>query len=173
MSVVKTAYCGRFVDLGYTVLASVLATPSAACECSAHELDRYVTRGELIGLLDTDRVLSKSVCIGRRRSLAMIFEGTSKGNGTLRLANLHLRIVDQHDDGAVYENSILRVAFEDSNADGYCDLVVSGTVRLTGEKESDPVSSAPLRVEYRYAPESGTFVEVSRNSPVEIDLSRR
>ena len=63
---------------------------------------------------------------------------TARRNGMLEFANLKLRILKEYDDGMVYVGGLLHVEFIDISGDGYKDLVVTGTVIHTGEKEEDP-----------------------------------
>jgi hypothetical protein len=84
------------------------------------------------------RVLETRVNICGGVKLNALIEETAKGNGLLSIANLKLKVIDEHDDGAVYSGAMPRVEFADIDDDGLKDLVVSGIVEYTDEK-SDTV----------------------------------
>jgi len=70
----------------------------------------------------------------------VILGGTSRGNGTLKIHNLNLRIFDQHDDGVVYEGDVLNVDFKDLNDDKLNEIIITGILKYAGDNESDPVN---------------------------------
>ena len=111
--------------------------------------------------------LAGSAAVARGLDLPTRFEVTGQGNGTLAIANLLLRVYKAHDDGALYEPFGLTLDFADLGHGGYCDLVVTGSVRLTDDK---PAGRTPLIYIYRWEPAQNGFRETYRHAPLAIDL---
>jgi hypothetical protein len=49
------------------------------------------------------------------------------------------------------------VEFVDITGDGYKDLVIVGTLKHTGEKESDPIRTEPIALIYVFDPKENQF----------------
>ena len=114
-----------------------------------------------------DRVVE----VGRGIRLPVTIEVTVRRNGTLKVANLELRVLDEYDDGQVYEGGLLHVEFVDVTGDGFKDLVVTGIYVHTGEKEGDPVTREPVTSVYVFVPDKGKFRCAFHCGP-EIEMSR-
>lgn len=100
----------------------------------------------------------REIEIGPGVKFAAVVEVTVRGNGTLRVANLdELRVFDEYDDGAVYVGGLLHVEFVDITNDGYKDLVITGTVVHTGEKETDPRTYETVTSIYVFDPKKKEF----------------
>jgi hypothetical protein len=110
------------------------------------------------------------VKIGKGETLSGVLSLTSKGNGTLRLANLLLRVFDEHDDGIVYKDSCLKVQFKNINNDGYLDLDVSGIALTTDEKSDKPLDEQKVELQYRYVPKERRFVKTTKQHYDFIEL---
>ena len=151
--------------------ATSLWASMVLADCVPQDLSAFITRAQMADLMDRGEVRRSRLAMGDGKELLMVFEGTSKGNGTLQLSNLLLRIYDRHDDGVLYKDGLLTLRFEDLNQDGWCDIHVTGTVLLTGEKESDPVLSVPLEVIYQFRPATGNFIDVSQLAPIWLNLA--
>ncbi len=82
----------------------------------------------------------QTIDIGPNVKIDATVEATVRRNGTLRVANLKLKVLDEYDDGSMYVGGLLHVEFTDISGDGLKDLVITGTVANTGDKESDPVT---------------------------------
>lgn len=95
---------------------------------------------------------------------------TNKGNGTLTLPNLSLRLFDQHDDGVVYRGGLLTLDVVRLGKDRYASLIISGILQRTGEKESDPVDEGAVVFIYQLDCRRGKFVQTYRRSSVEIAM---
>ena len=95
---------------------------------------------------------------------------TSKGNGTINLNGLLLRVFDQHDDGIVYKNGYLDLKTKDMNADGISELIISGYLKHTGEKETDPVSFESITNTFSLNCETGYFEKAQSNTDYSIEL---
>lgn len=106
---------------------------------------------------------------GRGIRLPVTIEVTVRRNGTLKVANLKLRVLDEYDDGQVYEGGLLHVEFIDVTGDGLKDLVVTGIYVHTGEKPGDPVTREPITSVYVFEPGKAEFRRTFHCGP-EIDL---
>src|SRR5947209_2083767 len=80
----------------------------------------------------------KNIHVGGDVDAKVTIDVTAKGNGLMRVLNLTLKVFDTCDDGQVYVDGLLHVEFVDLKGTGYKDLVITGTVVHTGEKETDP-----------------------------------
>lgn len=74
-------------------------------------------------------------------ALPATVEVTSKGNGTLSVGNVAVRVYDDHDDGNLYEPRMLRVLTLDLDDDGWMDLLIVGRRLETGEKGGQVIAS--------------------------------
>lgn len=101
--------------------------------------------------------------------LAATIEVTAKGNGAMRIGSLNLRVFDSHDDGEYYENGLLDIEFPDMNGDGRRQMVVSGIVCFTDEKEDRVLRREHVVYIYAFQPD-GKFKEVYRNTKFRIDM---
>lgn len=100
-------------------------------------------------------------------------EMTSKGNGTLRVANLHFRLYDDHNDGVLFDKRCLNVTLKDLNHDGILDLEVSGAIQEMDEKDEDKVLRTRfIRKGYIYDQKTKTFVPGSGPVDKDFELKR-
>jgi hypothetical protein len=113
----------------------------------------------------------RTVEVGRGIRLPVTIEVTVRRNGTLKVANLELRVLDEYDDGQLYEGGLLHVEFIDVTGDGLKDLVVTGIYVHTGEKEGDPATREPITSLYVFVPDKAEFRRAFHCGP-EIDMSR-
>jgi len=97
-----------------------------------------------------ERVLRQVVDVGRGMKLTALIEETNKGNGLLTLGALKLKVVDEHDDGAVYAGAIPHLEFVDIDGDGVKELVVNGTVEYTDGKTDAVHERESFVFIYRY-----------------------
>ena len=112
--------------------------------------------------------LAKEIVIAPNVKLVAKIEVSAKGNGSLQIANLNLKIFDDHNDGVYYENEMLNVDFFDIDGDGKREMVVSGIVCFTDEK-GDKVLRREAVV-FIYALQADrTFKQVYRNTGFKID----
>lgn len=96
---------------------------------------------------------------------------TSKGNGTIDLNGLVLRIFDQHDDGIIYKGGHLDLETRDIDSDGINELVFSGELVHTGETESDPIYSEPITSIFSLNCKTGYFYKMKSISEYSIIIS--
>lgn len=85
------------------------------------------------------------------------FSITNKGNGALEIGNIGIRIYDAHDDSTFFKNYLLNNHLEDINSDGYLDIVLSGTVLKTNEKNGKITDNHKLKTVFFYVPSEKTF----------------
>lgn len=97
-----------------------------------------------------ERVLRKVIDVGHGMSMAAVIEESNKGNGLLTLGALTLKVVDGHDDGAVYAGAMPHVEFIDIDGDGVKELVVNGVVEYTDEQTDAVREREPFVFIYRY-----------------------
>jgi len=84
---------------------------------------------------------------------------------------LLLRIFDQHDDGIVYKDNYLNLELKDTTSDGNNELIFSGSLKFTGEKESDPVRFEPITVVYSLNCDTGKLSLLKNTSDYSIELN--
>lgn len=101
----------------------------------------------------------RTLSLGKSLVIPVLLEGTTKGNGSIFMHNISVRLFDQHDDGMVYENT-LTVDIQDITGDGLKELLISGMLKFTGEKENDPVEYKPVVIVYTFDCESGYFKKI-------------
>jgi hypothetical protein len=119
--------------------------------------------------LDGELRYDCAIDVGGGRRVPVSVTVTVRRNGTFKVANLSLRVWDEHDDGQVYEDGLLHVEFVDVTGDGFRDLVITGIVRHTGEKERDPVTREPVTSIYVYEPAKREFRRTFHRGP-NIDI---
>ena len=100
----------------------------------------------------------------------VILEGTPKGNGTLKIHNLHLRVFDQHDDGIVYEGGLLKIDFKDLNNDKLNEIIITGILKHTGNNESDPANYSPFTQIFSFNCKTGLFMNLYKTDGYSIEL---
>lgn len=108
--------------------------------------------------------------LGQDVSFPARLEVNSKGNGLLGICNLNLKVYDDHDDGRLYEGSLLRTVFTDLDEDGFRDLIISGRVLHTHEKSGQTESAEDVVFVYMFKPGTKQFRETYRRATFEISL---
>lgn len=96
-------------------------------------------------------------------------EVTSKGNGTLDILNLSLRVYDSHDDANLYKDRMLLIEFTDLNEDGYLDLMVTGIYQVTPEKGDGIVEESILVFMCHFDPKTTEFKKIYQQMPHDIE----
>lgn len=99
---------------------------------------------------------------GERREICL--ETTTKGNGGLSIGNLVIRMLDNHDDGFVYEPECLEIRFVDLDADEVEELVVEGNAVQT----ELPHRVLTVRGVFTFDVARGRFEIVSLAGPVDF-----
>ena len=95
-------------------------------------------------------------------------EVTSKGNGTLEVFNLSLKVYDGHDDTAVYKDQMLLIEFTDLNEDGYLDLMVTGIHQVTPEKGDGILDESIVVFMCHFDPRTTRFKKAYQQMPREL-----
>ena len=121
-------------------------------------------------LVNKSSQVNRSVALNKRFKFVSQLEGTSKGNGTLTIHNLNLRLYDQHDDGVVYEGGSLRFDLKDLTGNGINELIVTGILKYTGETETDPVSFDSFTQIFTFDCQSGLFISLYKTGDFSIEL---
>jgi len=116
---------------------------------------------------------SSALTLSKSITVPVTYDTTKKGNGTIAISNLVLRIFDQHDDGTVYQNDFLQLATKDLNSDGISELIFTGILKHTGDKETDPSYIEPITAIYSLECKTGHFVKLQQSSNYSITLSNK
>jgi hypothetical protein len=109
---------------------------------------------------------TKVIALGKGVSITAKFELTEKGNGGLTIPGWGLRVYDAQRDGVTFRNYLLACEWRDTNADGYLDLVVSGTAQYWSEKGDRLEVEKPITAVFTYDAATKAFVKVQ--CPTEI-----
>ena len=113
---------------------------------------------------------SDELILGTGAVLPARVEVTSKGNGTLTIANVKVRVFDDHDDGMVYLGGMLGTRFVDIDRDGYLDLLLSGIVEFTGEIAGSVTRREAVVTIYMFDPTTNRFTRTCFEGPSELQL---
>jgi hypothetical protein len=135
----------------------------SSCATLPHLVSREQVRG-----LDDRQVLEGVFRPKRGVAIPYTFEITSKGNGSLVFGSYAIRIYDAHDDGFLFDGFLLDQSQRDINSDGWLDLIVTGAVLMTGEKESDPSSTRPVRAVFLFDPLADSFTNTVSDDAVYV-----
>lgn len=84
-----------------------------------------------------ERIWEKPIHLGHGITRTATVLITNKGNGTLAIRNVNVRIVDCHADQTLFVPYLLRTEFEDVTADGYKDIVIHGTVSFFEDEDME------------------------------------
>ena len=109
---------------------------------------------------------TKVIALGKGVSIEAKFELTEKGNGGLTIPGFGIRVYDAQRDGITFRNYLLTCEWRDTNADGYLDLVVSGTAQYWSEKGDRLEVEKPLTAVFTYDAATKAFAKVQ--CPTEI-----
>lgn len=133
--------------------ASVIASP-------------VVLTGHFKKSLDERRPVTLMISFPQGVALQGTVEATDKGNGTLTLGELSLRLQDLHDDGLIYAgDGVLQL---DTIDVGRPALIVSGIALRTGEKENDPQVPQAVSAVYVLDCGKGRLTTAFSNTPVSL-----
>jgi len=133
--------------------------------CTPQSLDMSKLISESITTsLSEKRPVKAEITLSEKLNIPVTFEATSKGNGTINIQGLLLKVFDQHDDGTIFKDDFLRLKTQDLNGDGILELIFSGTLVHTGEKESDPATLEPIKAIYTLDCNSG-FIKIFESVP--------
>jgi len=117
--------------------------------------------------------LVTSINLGKGLKIEAVLDKTVRGNGTLLIGNTLLRIRDLFSDDLVtYHNEYLDVSCKDINADGINELIVSGIIKLSNRESSEVEMKSSVFI-YSYSKSENKLVELFKNSPIEIDLTKK
>jgi len=151
------------LNLLWLVLGLVCFSPATRAE-SVRRKDFY---HPVDGMQGEERYVKK-FDLGGGVSANVTIDVTAKGNGYMAVLNLHLKVFDEHDDGAIYDGGLLQIDFIDLAGGGFKDLVISGLVIYTGEKATSPRSSEPVVFIYRFQPKERTFKLVYKRASFDL-----
>ncbi len=162
----------QFKNLSAVIIVLItLAVPTFACSepknkiLVSSSLDKLFTQ-----LVNNNSQIQRRLEFNNKLQFNVMLEGTSKGNGTLKIHNLNLRLFDQHDDGVVYEGGLLKIDFKDLNNDKLSEIIITGILKYTGENESDPVSYESFTQIFSFDCKAGLFVNLYKTGGYSIEL---
>ena len=115
---------------------------------------------------------SNEVVISNEVIKTVEIEVTSKGNGSMKIGNLYLKVYDTHDDGDFYEGHMLKIEFIDINKDGYKDIILTGIRCKTEEKGNLVVQREGVFLIFLYDFQSDHFVKSYSSEPCLDELSK-
>src|SRR5713226_3522996 len=101
--------------LSFVILVAISSTGGRA-----GEIER-IRRSDLKPAKDGmpgEEELTREVVVAPDVKLLAKIEVSAKGNGSLRIANLDLKVFDGHNDGIYYEHEMLNIDFSDIDGDG-------------------------------------------------------
>ena len=154
-----------------TVILIALAISTVACAAPKNKILESSSLNELFTqLVNSHSQTQRTLKLNSNLQFTVTLEGTSKGNGTLKVHNLYLRIFDQHDDGLVYEGNSLNIDFKDLNNDKLNEIIITGTLKYTGNNETDPVSYKPFTQIFSFNCKTGLFITLYKASNYSIEL---
>lgn len=117
-----------------------------------------------------ERAWEKDLTLGDDLIMRASMSVTNKGNGSLRIGNLSVRVYDSHNDGFAYKNNMLLVEFTDVNGDGYLDLVVTGIYLVMSETLDDMIiEQHPVCLIALLDPKTGKFTVGYTRKPAELE----
>ena len=121
---------------------------------------------------DRDGMPGEQICrgdvdLGAGLKLPFALAGTNKGNGTLEIANLKLRILDDYDDSMIYDGSLLNAEIVSLDETDGKYLIISGTAIHTGEKGNERLPEGVFFI-YRFDRVTKTFSRVYKHAGFDL-----
>lgn len=163
---------GSFTDLMWASLLSVMLflvlRTTAAQSASVERLSRKDLK-PLKSEFPGEQGLKREITLAPDVKMTATIEVSNKGNGSLRIGNLNLRTVDDHHDGAYYENEMLDIDFTDLDGDGKREMILSGILCFTNEKDDKVLRREAIVFIYKLQPDR-TFKLVYRNTDFHLDI---
>lgn len=155
---------------GFLFAAVFAFVPTISLSAESGVISRDEIRASFSTLADDEGAKDFSVDLGKGKLAPVHMEVTRQGNGTLSILNLNLRLYDEHDDSAVYKTGSLDIDGVDLNDDGRIDLVVSGIVLHTGEKETDPKTEESVVFVYVQDSSGSKFNRAYKKGSIEVAI---
>lgn len=103
---------------------------------------------------------TREIALGHGVTVTAKFELTEKGNGGLTIPGFGIRVYDASRDDVTYRGYLLRCEWKDTNADGYLDLVVSGTAQIWSEQGDRVEIEKDITGVFTYSPAKQAFTLV-------------
>lgn len=147
-----------FYSSYYRLIFSLVISISSSCAFADNEYNNNEIEHTIERIINKDKSEYRIITLKTGLSLPINIDATPKGNGTININGLIIRIFDQHDDGTVYENNYLTLDTKDLTGDGIKEILISGILKFTGEKEKDPASYAPILLIYQLDCKSGYII---------------
>lgn len=98
--------------------------------------------------------------IGAQTRIKLQFSITTRGNGSITLPGLLVRVHDEHQDEVTFSGGLLRCEWRDEDGDGFLDLVVGGWAEHVDDNERK-IKSVPLGGVFLYRRDKGRFEDAS------------
>lgn len=113
-------------------------------------LSEFQTSKENPSLMPGEMRFERTYDLGQGRTMPVVVEVTTKGNGMMRALNVEVPVYDVHNDGNLFRNWLLNVELADLDGDGFKDLIIFGIVDNTDEKSGRVVSSMSVTAIFHY-----------------------
>lgn len=142
----------------FTIIAVILSS-MVIWSCSSAPTDyTHIIKNSISQSLESRRSVEQKISLSDNLFIPVIFDTTAKGNGTININGLLIRVFDQHDDGVIFKNDYLGLQTKDQNSDGISELIFTGILVHTGEKETEPKLLEPVTAIYSLNCKTG-FIE--------------
>lgn len=106
------------------------------------------------------------------RSLPFVIGTTSRGNGTLEIVNLTVRIIDRHDDGAIYFPPLMNITVIEDEKKVCRALTISGWIITTDEKRYEEIAREFISIHFVYDEKTQRFVTAASNSVSRVVMNQ-
>jgi len=156
-----------------TACIGILALAASSFACSEPDNKPLINKSLnalFSQLVNNSGMDQRVVELNKHLRFKVALEGTSKGNGTLKIHNLKLRLFDQHDDGIVYQGGSLKLDLKDINDNRRKELIITGTIKYTGDDDADPATYESFTQIYTFDCNDGIFISLYKNSEFSIEL---
>ena len=150
-----------------SALAVVFRT-AAAQSITVEKISRKDLKPQPEGI-PGEQGFKREIVLAPAVAMTATLDVSAKGNGSLRIGNLNLRVVDSNDDGSYYENEMLDIDFTDLDGDGKREMVISGIVCFTNEKGSAVLRREAIVFIYKLQVDR-TFKKVYWNTDFRIEI---
>lgn len=160
----------RFAALAFTLVLplatradesdeQLIVWPDAAAVSEAERLRDKVSLSEevVLGVLISDSQLIK-----------IRFGISTKGNGTVSLPGLTVRVYDMHADGSTFRGGLLKCEWHREGDYPYLDFVVTGMAVRYDEKGDAEIGEVPVKGVFRYSAAERRFYPISCSEEIDF-----
>lgn len=165
----NTTFALRHVMCWLTLLVAAVGLALRDAKESRESNLIITSRDAHFANVDTSHTVYGSLVMVEGDRIPYTFNITSKGNGALEIANLLVRVYDEHDDCDLYQPRLLATT-RITNAEGRCmGLEFSGLQIHDCEEEDEPITTRPIHAVCMYDASTKRFIVTS--DPAKIVIS--